>query len=127
MSPTRSRARTRKKKKPAARWLLILWPLILGIVATPLAVRGASVLAMSGPPALRLLYPYVVLVQSQSQSFVASQQDTLAQWAMWGQFPAYGLLWMASRRLMRGTGGLLSVVVAHCAGLAAAILTMTGK
>ncbi len=88
-----------------------------------MAVRAASVLALSGPSALRLLYPYVVLVQEHAHGFASNQEETLAQWVMYGQFPAYGLLWMLGRRLNPSSGGLLAAVVAHCGGLAAAIFT----
>ena len=119
----RTRNNRRKKKKPLPGALIILAPLLLGILVTPFAVRGASVLALSGPSALRLLYPFVVLVQSHAQTFATSQEETLAQWVMYGQFPVYGLVWMLTRQFVRGSAGPLSVVLLHCVGVAAAILT----
>jgi len=98
-------------------WLL---PLIAGIVATPLAVWAASVLAMSGPQALRLLYPYISLLQGHSDH---SRQETMQQLVMFGQFPFYGAVWVLMQRLLRGTAGPLSVLALHCAGVGAAILT----
>lgn len=50
-------------------------------------------MALSGPGALRLLYPFVALVQAHAPAtFAAEQRDTLAEWTMWAQFPVYGLL-----------------------------------
>ena len=116
----------RRKKGAALGWLRVLWPLILGIVITPVAVYAASILAMRGPSALRLLYPFVLLVQGHSEQFATTQQETLAQWVMYGQFPFYGLVWMLAKRLSRGSAGALSAVVLHCVGVAAAILTGNG-
>ncbi len=124
----RSTVRGRKKssKSSVPGWVRVLWPLILGIVMTPFAVYAASVLAMRGPSALRLLYPYVLLVQGHSEQFATSQEETLAQWVMYGQFPLYGCVWMLARRIFRGSAGALSAVVLHCAGVAVAILTSNG-
>ncbi len=128
MSPAIQRKSTtkRRKKQAAPGWLGALWPLILGIVVTPLAVYAASILAMRGPTALRLLYPFMLLVQGHSEQFATSQQETLAQWVMYGQFPLYGCVWMLARRLFRGSAGALSALVLHCAGVAAAILAGNG-
>lgn len=117
--PKRSRARTRKKSSVLVLW----WPLLLAIVATPFAVRSASVMALSGPGALRLLYPFVALAQAHAPaSFAAEQRDTLAEWTMWVQFPAYGLL-IALIGRWRGLGaGLLSAIFLHVAAIAAVLL-----
>jgi hypothetical protein len=126
MSPVTQRARPRRKKsKASTRWLGLLWPLIAGIVVTPFAVWGASVLAMSGPSALRLLYPYLTVIHGSSQQ-AASQGETISQCVMYGQFPAYGLVWIVMRRLTRGSAGAFSVIVLHCAGVLAAILKAPG-
>ena len=123
MSPVATRKRTsRKKKKKAYAWLA-WWPLLLAIVATPFAVRSASVLALTGPAALRLLYPYVVLLQSHVHGLSSEQADTLSQWAMYGQFPVYGLVWVLVARLRGAFAGLISVLVLHGAGVAAAFFT----
>ena len=113
MAPTataRKRPRTGKRRKARAGWLALA-PLVLALAATPFAVRAASVLALSGPAALRLLYPTVVLVQSQASQLAPEQRDTLAQWMLWAQFPLYGLLASLIWR-WRGVAAALGTVLA---------------
>ncbi len=123
---TRTRTARRKKKSSPALWLR-LWPLWLAIAATPFAVRSASVLALSGPSALRMLYPFVVLVQHHAQDFQGDQAETLSQWIMYGQFPFYAGVWLAVRRLVGATAGPLSALLLHGAGIAAALWTSGGN
>jgi len=94
MSPTATQRKTtsRRKKKTNATGWLTWWPLLLGILATPLAVRAAAVMALAGPDALRMLYPWVQLVQSHILGFPAEIAGTLSQAMMYLQFPLYGLL-----------------------------------
>lgn len=108
MSPTATQRKpaTRKKKKAAASGWLTWWPLLLGILVTPLTVRAAGVMALAGPDALRMLYPWVQLVQS--HIFTVEIAGTLSQAMMYLQFPLYGLL-MA---LVLRTKGLLPAVIA---------------
>ena len=87
---TQRKPSTRRKKKTAARGWLTWWPLLLGILVTPLTVRAAGVMALAGPDALRLLYPEVRLVQS--HVFTVEIAGTLSQAMMYLQFPLYGLL-----------------------------------
>ena len=124
MSPvaTRKRSNRKRKKKSSPSWLA-WWPLLVAVIATPFAVRSASVLALTGPAALRLLYPYVVLLQSHVHGLAAEQADTLSQWAMYGQFPVYGLVWVLMARLRGTLAGLISVLVLHGAGIAAVFFT----
>jgi hypothetical protein len=126
MTPSASRTRKTPKKKPQSTWIRLL-PLIAGIVVTPFAVWGASVLAMSGPQALRLLYPYISLLQGHSDQFPHSRQETIQQLVMFGQFPFYGAMWILMQRLLGGTAGPLSVLILHCVGVGAAILTAGGS
>jgi len=108
MSPTATQRRTttRKKKKTAASGWLSWWPLLLGILVTPLTVRAAGVMALAGPDALRMLYPWVQLVQS--HVFTTEIAGTLSQAMIYLQFPLYGLL-MA---LVLRAKGLLPAVIA---------------
>ncbi len=121
MPMKRKRRRTRRKRGSAS--LLRWWPLLLALIATPFAVRAASVLALSGPSGLRLLYPFVTLVQAHAPGSLAPEQrDTLAEWTMWLQFPLYGLLASLAARWRSTASGLLPVVLLHVAALGAAIL-----
>ncbi len=123
MSPVAPR-RKRARRKRGRSSLLFWWPLLLALVATPFAVRAASVLVLSGPGALRLLYPFVTLVQAHAPAtFAPEQRDTLAEWTMWAQFPVYGLVAAVVGR-WRGIGaGFLAALLLHAAAIAAAILT----
>jgi hypothetical protein len=127
MSPadTRTRKRTpptRKKKGSVPARLTAYAPLILGILITPLTIWAASILAMSGPSGLRLLYPYVVLARAAHASQEYSSPETLSQWIMFVQFPAYGVIWMVGRRLIVGPAGAFAALMVHCAGVAAVIM-----
>jgi hypothetical protein len=117
-----SPARRTKRRAGLPRWLL-WWPFVLALVATPFAVRAASVLALSGPGALRLLYPFVVLIQAHAPGHLAPEQrDTLAEWTMWAQFPLYGLLAVLVARWRGIVAGLVTVLVLHAAAAAAAFV-----
>ena len=124
MSPA---ARSQKsRRRPSNRSLPLwvhAWPIVLGIVATPFAVRAAGVLALTGPTALRLLYPYVVLVQNEAQHFTGEQVETLSQVVLYGQFPLYGLVWFLLSRFVLRAAGPLAVLLLHIAGAGLAIWT----
>ncbi len=120
---TTTRRRTTRKRKRKARSWLHWWPFALALAATPFAVRAASVLALSGPGALRLLYPFVVLVQAHAPATLAPEQrDALAEWTMWAQFPAYGLLAVLVGRWRGIAAGLLTVVLLHAVAIGAALV-----
>jgi hypothetical protein len=111
MSPTaaatRRKSPARKKKKAAAAGWITWWPLLVGILVTPLTVRAAGVMALAGPDAFRMLYPYVQLVQNPLLGFPAEVAGILSQAMMYLQFPLYGLL-MA---LVLRTKGLLTALI----------------
>jgi hypothetical protein len=120
MSPTATQRRTttRKKKKAAARggWLT-WWPLLLGILVTPLTVRAAGVMALAGPDALRMLYPYVQLVQNHLLGFPAEIASTLSQAMMYLQFPLYGLLMALVLRAKGLLPAIFATAIAHFAAV----------
>lgn len=97
-------------------------PFLFGIAMTPVALRAASILALSGTAGLTLLYPFVQIVQNPVLHGVNGLGDLLAQWIMYLQFPVYGLL-MA--RITRSKGfwiALNVVVIIHAAGIGLAYL-----
>ena len=121
----RARGKRAGKKRTRPAWLVWL-PLFLALVATPFAVRAASVLALSGPGALRLLFPAVALVQAHAPApLVPEQRETLAAWAMWAQFPVYGLLASVVTWRRSLLAGLFAALATHLAALAA--LAVTGR
>jgi hypothetical protein len=123
MSPTSAAAKgkrrspARKRKKKGA--LLIWWPVLLGVAVTPFAIHFASILALEGPSALRLLYPYVVLVKDPAFGLSSDLGNELSQGMMYAQFPLYGLL-MALAIRWKGVGpAFAAAVLIHGAGVLA--------
>jgi hypothetical protein len=114
----RATPRTRKKKRA----LLIWWPIVLGIAATPIAIHGASILALEGPSALRLLYPFVLLVKEPVFHLPADTANTVSQGMMYAQFPLYGVL-MAFLLKSKSIGFALgAAALLHIAGILALLL-----
>ncbi len=94
------------------------WPLILGVVITPFAVRAAGILALTGPAALRMLYPFALLPAEHAVGLRESLADSASQAMMYLQFPLYGLLLMLVMRWKRTGIALLVVAGLHLAGVA---------
>ena len=135
MHPVATRQRSRRAARPGRshkspsgfsqvlRW----WPLLLALVATPFAVRAASVLVLSGPGALRLLYPFVALMQTHATStlmgtLTLEQRDMFAEWTIWAQFPIYGLVASFIGLRHSVTTGLVTVLLLHVLAVVAVIL-----
>jgi hypothetical protein len=114
------RAPARKKKKKSA--LLVWWPLLLGIVVTPLTIHFASILALEGPSALRLLYPYVLLIKDPAFGLSSDLGNALSQGMMYAQFPIYGLVMALTLRSRSLASALGTVVVIHGAAVFALFL-----
>lgn len=107
------------KKKKGSSWAIWL-PLIVGILVTPITIRMASILALSGTDGLAVLYPWVQIVKSQALKIPGEIAVPAAQWVMYLQFPIYGLLMSSILRGRRGFGMALFVaVIAHAFGLLA--------
>ncbi len=97
--------------------------MLAAVALAPLAVRAASVLAMSGPGALRLLFPAVSLVQAHLPATLAPEQrDTAAEWVMWSQLPAYGLLLSLAAWRHKLFPGIVLVLAVHAGAVTAALL-----
>src|ERR1700728_4357338 len=109
----RAPARKRKKKNP----ILIWCPLLLGIVVTPLTIHFASILALEGPSALRLLYPYVLLIKDPAFGLSSDMGNALSQGMMYAQFPIYGLVLALTLRSRSVASALGTVVVVHGLGV----------
>jgi len=111
-------AKSKRDSITGLQWGLV----VLSIVATPVAIHAASVLALSGPTGLMLLYPFVQIVKSPGMNVPADMANTTAQWIMYLQFPLYGVL---AAKLMRPLGATIAVSVAaalHCVGIGIAYL-----
>src|SRR5579885_3573769 len=123
MSPTATQRKpaTRKKKKAASAGWLTWWPLVLGIAVTPLTVRAAGVMALAGPDALRMLYPWVQLVQTHLLGFPAEIASTLSQALMYLQFPLYGLVMSLLLRAKGFATALITTAIIHFGAAAIAV------
>ena len=84
-------ARKRKSRKDPG-WLARWWPLLLGIAVTPVAIHAASIMALAGPGALTMLYPWVLLLKKPALGLGGGIGANLSQWLMYIQFPLYGVL-----------------------------------
>jgi hypothetical protein len=116
----RKRATARKKKKSGIRWHT-WWPLLLGIIATPFAVKTAEILPLMGQAGLHrlcLLMPFALLAQWHTLDLAESIPQTL----LYLQFPIYGVLLMLVHRFRSLTAGALTVVCVHLVAAAAAWL-----
>jgi hypothetical protein len=111
----------KRRRKSGSSWAAWL-PLVLGVLATPVALRAASILALSGTGGLTLLYPFVEIVQNPALRISGDVADPLAQWIMYLQFPIYGLLMAGVWRSKGFWLGLNVVIVIHAAGIGLAYL-----
>lgn len=121
---TESRKRRKsmaKKKKSESGWVAAVL-LLAGIVAAPIALRAASVMALTGPNGLTLLYPYVEIVKNSTLRIPGSLANPAAQSLMYLQFPLYGLLMVMVVRARGFWIALNAVVFVHAAGVGAAYL-----
>ena len=119
-APAREKRRTaspRKKKKKGASPLLVWWPLILGIVVTPFTVHAASIMAIAGPGALMMLYPYVLLLKEPALGLSSELGNDLSQLMMYLQFPLYGLVMAFSLRSKSLWTAIATAVAMHFAAV----------
>src|SRR4051812_13579597 len=115
MTPA-AKKRSRKKKKTSANWLA-WWPVALGVVVTPFTVRAAGILALTGPAALRMLYPFALIPAEHAFGLRESVADAVSQAMMWLQFPLYGLLLVLLARRMRMAIAVVIVAALHMAAV----------
>lgn len=113
MATAAGSVRGKRRRKSGWAWI----PFLLAVAMTPVALRAASVLALSGGGGLLLLFPFVQIVQNPVLRFSEVVSAPVAQWIMYLQFPVYGLL-MA--RIIRSKGfwiALNVIVLIHGAGI----------
>jgi hypothetical protein len=119
--PSSSAASPRTKRgapKSFARgWWKALWPLLIGIAVTPFTVRLAGVLALEGPRAFALLYPWFDVLRSRVLHSPADLVGHAYEYMLYLQFPLYGLLMTFTSRAGRHLRALVIGVLAHFTGL----------
>lgn len=119
--PSSSAATSRKKggasKSFARGWWKSLWPVLIGIIVTPFAVRLASILALEGPKAFALLYPWVDVLRSRVLHSPADLVGHAWEYMMYLQFPLYGLLMTLTFRAGRHLRAIIIGLSVHFVGL----------
>ncbi len=119
--PSSSAATPRKKRgarKSLARgWWKALWPVLIGIAITPFTVRLAGVLALEGPKAFALLYPWFDVLRSRVLHSPADLVGHAYQYMLYLQFPLYGLLMTLTFRAGRHLRAIIIGLSVHFTGL----------
>ncbi|AXC09823.1 hypothetical protein ACPOL_0446 [Acidisarcina polymorpha] len=105
-------ARRKSRKKQSPGWIA-WWPLLVGIAVTPIAVKAATLMALTGPDALRLLYPWMLVPKLHFLALSDSLGDTLSQAMMYLQFPLYGVFAMFIHRSKGAAAAILWLTLLH--------------
>ena len=113
-APSKAKPKRKKKNKPG--WLAWL-PLVLGVLVTPVARRAADVLAMEGPGALNLLYPYVAVLKMHALGLPEELGSNLSQLMIYLQFPLYGTIASLVLRSQGWVRALLATLAVHGAAV----------
>lgn len=89
---------------------------MLGLIATPIAMHFASIMALAGPDALMTLYPYVLLLRSHIPGF-SGDTAAFSQWMIYLEFPLYGLIMTIVLKRRGVLAALGTGIVVHLAGV----------
>jgi hypothetical protein len=119
LAPRRKRG---VRKNIAQGWWKSLWPVLAGIAITPFTVRAASILALEGPKAFALLYPWVVVLRSRALHFPADLVGRSSESMMFLQFPLYGILMTLTFRADKHLRAFIIGLVVHFTGLFLVVL-----
>jgi hypothetical protein len=119
--PSSSAASPRKTRGPrnaiVRGWWKALWPVLIGIAITPFTVRLAGVLALEGPKAFALLYPWFDVLRSRVLHSPADLVGRAYEYMLYLQFPFYGLLMTFTFRAGRHLRAVIIGLLAHFTGL----------
>jgi len=111
--PKRKPAAKRKSRKKQTSSWLAWWPVIVGIGVTPFAVKAATLMALTGPDGLRVLYPWMLLPKLRFLGLSGSLGDGISQAMMYLQFPLYGLVAMLLHRRKGALAAILYLALLH--------------
>jgi hypothetical protein len=123
--PKRKPAAKRKSRKKRTSGWIAWWPLILGIAVTPFAVKAATLMALTGPDGLRVLYPWMLIPKLHFLHLGDSFGDSVSQAMMYLQFPLYGLFAMFVHRWKGAGAAVLQLLLLHL--LAIALVFVAGR
>jgi hypothetical protein len=116
-----SRSRSRKSSAGWVRW----WPLFLGIVIAPLAVRAMDYLTFVGPWYARALAPWTFLLQGRSLGLPVGWGDHVGEAVLFAQFPLYGLLLVLLHRRLSWVTSFGLLLALHLMAYGALFLITT--
>ena len=111
--PKRKPATKRKSRKKQTSGWLAWWPVILGIAVTPFAVKAATLMALTGPDGLRLLYPWMLIPKLHFLGLSDSLGNAISQAMMYLQFPLYGIIAMIIHRYKGAVAAILQLALIH--------------
>ncbi len=94
MSPNRTTSSYQRQRKAADEPTIVslIWPIVLGVVFTFLALRIGGMLALMGQEQFAVLYPWVALVKSPTVGISYGAAVAIGQMLMFFQFPLYGFI-----------------------------------
>jgi len=104
--------RRRSRKRQPSGWIA-WWPLMVGIAVTPFAVKAATLMALTGPDGLRLLYPWVLLPKLRFLGQSESVGNLISQVMIYLQFPLYGVFGMIVNRWKGPGAAILQLTLLH--------------
>jgi hypothetical protein len=70
----------------------LLWPIVVGTLATFVAIRLASVLALMGQEQFAVVYPWIALVKTPLLGIDYGSAVAIGQALLYFQFPIYGFV-----------------------------------
>lgn len=111
--PKRKPAAKRKSRKKQTSGWLTWWPVILGIAVTPFAVKAATLMALTGPDGLRLLYPWMLIPKLHLLGLSDSLGNAVSQVMMYLQFPVYGIIAVLVHRSKGAVQAILVLAFVH--------------
>jgi hypothetical protein len=89
------------------------WPVLLGAIVTPFAVRTVEIMVLTGPWGARLLMPWTFLLAGH----MFGMADMANRLLMYGQFPIYGALLVLLTRKLSWVTAIAIVIVLHLCGV----------
>ena len=111
--PKRKPATKRKSRKKQTTGWTEWWPVLVGIAVTPFAVKAATLMTLTGPDGLRLLYPWTLVPKLHLLGLPDSVGDTISQAMMYLQFPLYGLFAMLVHRAKSAGAAIWQLALLH--------------
>jgi hypothetical protein len=123
--PKRKPAVKRKSRKKQSSGWIAWWPVVLGIAVTPFAVKAATLMALTGPDGLRVLYPWMLIPKQHFLGLSDSVGNAISQGMMYLQLPLYGIFAMAIHRWKGPGAAVLQLTLLHL--LAIGLLFVAGR